>query len=96
MTATDGIGNRSGHDAPDPSAPRPAPGPAVGHVIVYGVRGVGLRTVEHLHAAGVDTVVVAAGADDTDPVADALLASWGVPRVTVGSPPAKAEAAAEG
>ena len=53
-----------------------------GHVIVYGVRGVGLRTVEHLHAAGVGTVVVHAGPDDADPVADALLASWGVPQVT--------------
>lgn len=30
-----------------------------GHVIVHGVRGVGLRTVEHLHAAGVAAVVVA-------------------------------------
>ena len=53
-----------------------------GHVIVYGVRGVGLRTVEHLHAADIPTVVVAAGPDDADPVADALLAAWGVPRVT--------------
>ncbi|MDT7580268.1 MAG: hypothetical protein QOK35_1532, partial [Pseudonocardiales bacterium] len=51
-------------------------------MIVYGVRGVGLRTVEHLHAARVAAVVVAAGPDDTDPVADALLTAWGVPRVT--------------
>jgi voltage-gated potassium channel Kch len=53
-----------------------------GHVIVYGVRGVGLRTIEHLHAAGIRTVVVGTGPDDTDPVADALLAAWNVPRVT--------------
>jgi Trk K+ transport system NAD-binding subunit len=59
----------------------PAPdGPASGHVIVYGVRGVGLRTVEHLHAAKIDTVVVVAGPADADPFAEALLDTWGVPR----------------
>ena len=51
-------------------------------MIVYGVRGVGLRTIEHLHAAGIGTVVVGAGPDNTDPIADALLAAWNVPRVT--------------
>jgi Trk K+ transport system NAD-binding subunit len=54
--------------------------PPSGHVIVYGVRGVGLRTVEQLHAAGVAVVVVEAGPDDVDPVAEALLATWDVPR----------------
>ncbi|MBL8927666.1 MAG: NAD-binding protein [Pseudonocardia sp.] len=76
MTAIDGV---------TPATDGAAAGgdPALsGHVIVYGVRGVGLRTVEHLHAAGVGTVVVHAGPDDVDPVADALLASWGVPQVT--------------
>ena len=76
MTAIDGVA-----PAPDGAA---AGGDLTlsGHVIVYGVRGVGLRTVEHLHTAGVGTVVIHAGPDDADPVADALLASWGVPQVT--------------
>ena len=76
MTAIDGV-----TPAPDGAAAGGDP-TLSGHVIVYGVRGVGLRTVEHLHAAGVGTVVVHAGPDDADPVADALLASWGVPQVT--------------
>ena len=76
MTAIDGV-------APAPDSAAAGGDPTLsGHVIVYGVRGVGLRTVEHLHAAKIDTVVVAAGPDDTDPVTDALLASWGVPQVT--------------
>ena len=70
MTAIDGV-----TPAPDGAAAGGVP-TLSGHVIVYGVRGVGLRTVEHLHAAGVGTVVVHAGPDDADPVADALLASW--------------------
>ena len=76
MTVIDGV-----TPAPDGAAAGGDPTPS-GHVIVYGVRGVGLRTVEHLHAVGVDTVAVAAGPEDADPVADALLASWGVPEVT--------------
>ena len=76
MTAIDGV-----TPAPDGAAAGGDP-TLSGHVIVYGVRGVGLRTIEHLHTAGVDTVVVHAGPDDADPVADALLASWGVPQVT--------------
>ena len=76
MTAIDGV-------APAPDGAAAGGDPTLsGHVIVYGVRGVGLRTVEHLHAAGVGTVVVHAGPDDADPVADALLASWGVLQVT--------------
>jgi len=61
-----------------------ASGPAAptAHVIVYGIRGVGLRTVEHLWAAGIETVAVASGPDDADPVAEALLDSWDVPRVS--------------
>jgi Trk K+ transport system NAD-binding subunit len=76
MTAIDGV-----TPAPDDAAAGSDP-TLSGHVIVYGVRGVGLRTVEHLHTAGVSTVVVHAGPPDADPVADALLASWGVPQVT--------------
>jgi Trk K+ transport system NAD-binding subunit len=49
-----------------------------GHVVVCGVRGAGLRTVEQLHAAGIEVVVVA---DGPDPVADVALAGWGVRRV---------------
>ena len=48
--------------------------------MVCGVRGAGLRTVEQLHAAGVEVVVVADG-PDPDPVADLALAGWGVRRV---------------
>ncbi|MDT7586164.1 MAG: hypothetical protein QOE32_3714 [Pseudonocardiales bacterium] len=48
--------------------------------MVCGVRGVGLRTVEQLHASGVDVVVVADG-PDSDPLTDRLLAGWGVPRI---------------
>ncbi|HEV7792010.1 MAG TPA: NAD-binding protein [Pseudonocardia sp.] len=51
-----------------------------GHVVVCGVRGVGLRTVEQLHASGIDVVVVADG-PDSDPLTDRLLAGWGVPRI---------------
>jgi Trk K+ transport system NAD-binding subunit len=49
-------------------------------VVVCGCRGVGLRTVEQLHNAGV-TVVVVADPDDVDPVADRLLAGWDIPRI---------------
>jgi Trk K+ transport system NAD-binding subunit len=80
MTATEGV---TPADIPAPRTPASGRVTTVsGHVIVYGVRGVGLRTVEHLHAAKIDTVVVGAGPDDTDPVTDALLTTWGVPQVT--------------
>jgi Trk K+ transport system NAD-binding subunit len=81
MTATEGVAPAA--DIPAPRTPVSGRVTTVsGHVIVYGVRGVGLRTVEHLHAAKIDTVVVVAGLDDTDPVTDALLTTWGVPQVT--------------
>ena len=51
-----------------------------GHVVVCGARGAGLRTVEQLHSAGVEVVVVADG-PDPDPVTDRVLAGWGVRRV---------------
>jgi Trk K+ transport system NAD-binding subunit len=52
-----------------------------GHVIVCGLEGVGLRTVEQLHQAGVRVVVIADGPE----VAPArVIRSWGVPHL-VGS-----------
>ena len=39
-----------------------------------------LRTVEQLHAAGVAVVVVEAGPDDVDPVAERCWTAWDVPR----------------
>ena len=53
-----------------------------GHVIVCGLRGVGLRTVEQLHLAGVRVAVVD---DDPDPRLIPVVQGWGVPHV-VGSP----------
>ena len=46
----------------DPSASQSGPQWSDGHVIVCGLRGVGLRTVEQLHLSGVSVVVV-----DDDP-----------------------------
>jgi Trk K+ transport system NAD-binding subunit len=53
---------------------------ADGHVVVCGVRGVGLRVVEQLRAVGAEVVLVE---DDgpPDPGATRLLDGWGVPRV---------------
>jgi Trk K+ transport system NAD-binding subunit len=60
---------------------------ADGHVVVCGVRGVGLRTVEQLRAVGVEVVLVE---DDgpPDPGAARLLDDWGVRRVAGRSPEA--------
>jgi len=52
-----------------------------GHVIVCGLRGVGLRAVEQLRFAGVRVVVLD---DDPDPRMTAVVRNWGVPHV-VGS-----------
>lgn len=49
-----------------------------GHVVVCGLHGVGLRTVEQLHLAGVPVVVVD---DDPDPRLTRTVAGWGVPHV---------------
>ena len=49
-----------------------------GHVIVCGLRGVGLRTVEQLHFAGVRVAVVD---DDPDPRLTPIVQAWDVPRV---------------
>jgi Trk K+ transport system NAD-binding subunit len=53
-----------------------------GHIIVYGLDDVGLRTVEQLHLASVQVVVVE---DDADPRLVRVVRGWGVP-VVVGSP----------
>jgi Trk K+ transport system NAD-binding subunit len=49
-----------------------------GHVIVCGLRGVGLRTVEQLHRAGARVAVVD---DDPDPRLIPVLRGWGVPHL---------------
>ncbi len=59
--------------------PRPA---RSGHVIVCGLQGIGLRTVEHLHLAGVEVVAVD---DEGDPRLHRALDHWGVECV-IGSP----------
>jgi Trk K+ transport system NAD-binding subunit len=53
-----------------------------GHVIVCGLGGVGLRTVEQLHLAGVQVVVLD---DEPDPRLVREVQAWGVPHI-VGSP----------
>jgi len=53
-----------------------------GHIIVYGLDDVGLRTVEQLYHAGTQVVVVE---DDADPRLVRVVRGWGVP-VVVGSP----------
>ena len=53
-----------------------------GHVIVCGLQGVGLRTVEQLHQAGVRVVVVD---DEPDPRLVRVVEGWEVPYI-VGSP----------
>lgn len=62
-----------------PSRSQPWGGRA-GHVVVCGCGGVGLRTVEQLHNAGV-TVVVVTDPTELDPVADRLLSGWDIPRI---------------
>jgi Trk K+ transport system NAD-binding subunit len=54
----------------------------VRHVIICGLDGVGLRTVEQLHQAGIDVVAIDAAADVRRAQA---VAGWGVPLLT-GSP----------
>jgi voltage-gated potassium channel Kch len=46
-----------------------------GHVIVCGLKGVGLRTVEQLHRSGVSVVVLD---DDPDLRLARIIESWGV------------------
>ncbi len=49
-----------------------------GHVIVCGLRGVGLRIVEQLHGAGARVVVID---EEADPLLDRAIAALGVPRL---------------
>jgi voltage-gated potassium channel Kch len=49
-----------------------------GHVIVCGLRGVGLRIVEQLSLSGVPAVVID---DDPDARLARTLVSWGVPHI---------------
>src|SRR5579859_1353042 len=49
-----------------------------GHVIVCGLRGVGLRTVEQLHFAGARVAVVD---DDPDQRLTPIVQAWDVPHV---------------
>ncbi len=58
--------------------PGPGPSPARGHVIVCGLRGVGLRTVEQLHRSGVPVVVVE---DDPDGRLARVVVGWGVQHI---------------
>jgi Trk K+ transport system NAD-binding subunit len=51
---------------------------AHGHVIVFGLRGLGVRIVEQLHLAGVDVVVVD---NEADHRLEPVLEGWGVPRI---------------
>ena len=61
------------------STPPGAPAEARrGHVIVCGLKGVGLRTVEQLHLSGVPVVVID---DDPDVRLAAVIRAWGVPHV---------------
>jgi voltage-gated potassium channel Kch len=55
-------------------------GSRAGHVVVCGTGAVGVRTIEQLHAAGVEVVAVEAG-DGPDRGTERLLEAWGVPRV---------------
>lgn len=49
-----------------------------GHVIVCGLKGLGLRTVEQLRSSGVVVVVVD---DDPDPRLARIVEGWGIPHV---------------
>jgi voltage-gated potassium channel Kch len=49
-----------------------------GHVIVCGLKGVGLRTVEQLHLSGVEVVVID---DDPDARLAGIVEDWGIPRI---------------
>ena len=49
-----------------------------GHVVVCGLQGVGLRTVEQFHLSGTPVVVID---DDADPRFARVLSDWGVPHV---------------
>ena len=52
--------------------------PRHGHVIVCGLQGVGLRTVEQFHLSGTRVVVID---DDADPRFTRALEDWGVQHI---------------
>ena len=52
--------------------------PGAGHVIVCGLQGVGLRTVEQFHLSGTGVVVID---DDADPRFSRALEDWGVEHI---------------
>ena len=54
-------------------------GAAQGHVVVCGLHGLGLRTVEQLHLAGIPVIVVD---DEPDPRLVRTVHGWGVPYLT--------------
>ncbi len=60
------------------AVPEPGAWNAKGHVIVCGLRGAGLRTVEQLHLSGVPVVVVD---DDPDLRLARVVQGWGVPHI---------------
>lgn len=63
---------------PDPTGTAAGTWGGDGHVIVCGLRGVGLRTVEQLHQSGVPVVVVD---DDPDLRLARIIEGWGVTHV---------------
>jgi Trk K+ transport system NAD-binding subunit len=68
--STDGGATRPGRDH--------TARPIEGHVIVCGLKGVGLRTVEQLHFSGVQVVVVD---EDPDPKLARIVEGWGVQQI---------------
>jgi Trk K+ transport system NAD-binding subunit len=61
-----------------PSATNSAQWQIGGHVIVCGLKGVGLRTVEQLHISGVPVVVID---EDPDPKLARVVEGWGVDQI---------------
>ena len=78
-------GRKTGVPVPEPGSNRAMRERACrhwsGHVIVCGLRGIGLRIVEQLHLAGVQVAVVD---DEHDLRRVQLVSDWGIPRI-VGS-----------
>ncbi|MBI4943305.1 MAG: NAD-binding protein [Actinobacteria bacterium] len=62
-----------------PAAPDGRPDAPDGHVVVCGLHGLGLRTVEQLHLAGIPVTVVD---DEPDPRLVRVVRGWGIPHLT--------------
>ena len=78
---TDGVIEEAGPEAGDDGRRAGRGGPGAehrGHVIVCGLKGVGLRTVEQLHLSKVGVVVVD---DDPDQRLAQVVRGWGVPHI---------------